>query len=108
MTNPTNLHQAMPVLTYGAPLTQAKAAMILLHGRGASAKDILTLAQEFDQPDFAYLAPQAAGSQWYPNRFIAPLASNEPWFSSAITKIASVLAQINAASTLIRERKGWS
>ncbi|MCX6049310.1 MAG: alpha/beta fold hydrolase [Chloroflexi bacterium] len=97
MTNPTTLHQGMPVLTAGAPLKQAKAAMILLHGRGASAQDILTLTQEFDHPDFVYLAPQAAGSQWYPNRFIAPLASNEPWFSSAITAVASLLAQINTA-----------
>src|SRR4051812_486780 len=97
MTNPTNLHQGMPVLTAGTPLAQAKSAMILLHGRGASAEDILTLTQEFNQPDVAYLAPQAAGSQWYPNRFIAPLASNEPWFSSAITVISNLLAQINAA-----------
>ncbi|CAN5850846.1 dienelactone hydrolase family protein [soil metagenome] len=101
MTNKTTLHQGMPVLTAGASLKQAKAAMILLHGRGASAEDILTLTQEFDHPDFAYLAPQAADSQWYPNRFIAPLASNEPWFSAAITKVASVLAQINAANIAV-------
>lgn len=97
MTNRNNLHQGMPVLMQGAPLDQAKAAVILLHGRGASAEDILGLAQEFDQPDFVYLAPQAANSTWYPNRFIAPIASNEPWFSSAITTVANLLAQVNAA-----------
>ena len=97
MSRQTNLHQGMPVLIQGASLDQAKAAMILLHGRGASAEDILGLAQEFDAPDFVYLAPQAAGSQWYPNRFIAPIASNEPWFSSAIQTMADLLTQIHAA-----------
>lgn len=96
----SNLHQDMPVLNHGTTLNHAKAAMIMLHGRGASAEDILTLAQEFDQPDFAYLAPQAANNTWYPNRFIAPLASNEPWFSSAIAVVADVLAQVNAAGIL--------
>jgi len=89
------LHQGMPILTQGTPLHQAKAVMILLHGRGASGADILGLAQEFDAPDFAYLAPEAANSQWYPNRFIAPLASNEPWFSSALQVVADLVAQVN-------------
>ena len=92
-----NLHQGMPILAYGAPLNKAQAAMIMLHGRGASAEDILSLAQEFEQPTFAYLAPQAAKQTWYPNRFIAPLASNEPWFSSAIATVAGLLAHVNAA-----------
>ena len=92
-----NLHQGMPILAYGAPLNKAQAAMIMLHGRGASAEDILSLAQEFEQPTFAYLAPQAAKQTWYPNRFIAPIASNEPWFSSAIATVAGLLAHVNAA-----------
>lgn len=89
-----NLHQNQPLITAGAPLGQAQAAMIMLHGRGASARDILSLARGFDPGDVAYLAPQAAGGQWYPNRFIAPLASNEPWFSSAVDWISEVLAQV--------------
>jgi len=97
MTNQNNLHQDLPVLTQGAPLDQAKAAMIMLHGRGGSAEDILGLVQEFDQPGFVYLAPQAANHTWYPNRFIAPIASNEPWFSSAIATVANLLARINTA-----------
>ena len=68
--------------------------MLMLHGRGASAEDILSLANEFDQPGFAYLAPQAAGNTWYPNRFLVPLAENEPWLSSALAFIADVLAEI--------------
>ena len=68
--------------------------MLMLHGRGARAEDILSLANEFDQPGFAYLAPQAAGNTWYPNRFLAPLEENEPWLSSALAFISDVLAEI--------------
>jgi phospholipase/carboxylesterase len=91
------LHQGQPILTAGEPLTRAHAAMVLLHGRGASAEDILTLAAELDQPGLAYLAPQAANGTWYPNRFLAPLESNEPWLSSALNVVANALAQIAAA-----------
>lgn len=89
-TNP--LHQGQPVLAAGEPLEQAKAAMIMVHGRGATAPDILSLASEFDQAGFTYLAPQAAGYQWYPNRFTAPIASNEPWLSSALRVVADLVA----------------
>jgi phospholipase/carboxylesterase len=91
------LHEDQPIYTTGAPLEQATAAMILLHGRGASAQDILSLTGYFDPGGVAYLAPQAAGAQWYPNRFIAPLASNEPWFSSAVAQITALLAQVQGA-----------
>lgn len=90
-------HQSQPVRTAGAPLDAAKAAMIMIHGRGATAESILTLADEFEQPDFVYLAPQAAGFTWYPNRFLAPLASNEPWLSSALTAIAEIFSQLKQA-----------
>jgi phospholipase/carboxylesterase len=91
------LHTNQPLYTGGVPLESAQAAMILLHGRGASAQDILSLTGHFDPGDIAYLAPQAAGAQWYPNRFIAPLASNEPWFSSALARIQSILTQVQDA-----------
>jgi predicted esterase len=68
--------------------------MLLLHGRGASAEDILSLANEFDQPGFAYLAPQAAENTWYPNRFLVPLEQNEPWLSSALAFAEEVLEEI--------------
>jgi predicted esterase len=71
--------------------------MILLHGRGATAQDILGLTVEFALDDVAYLAPQAAGYQWYPNRFVAPVASNEPWLTSALKRVADLLAQIESA-----------
>jgi predicted esterase len=66
----------------------------MIHGRGASAEDILTLSAEFRQPGFVYLAPQAAGHAWYPNSFLAPMASNEPGLSSGLAIIASLLAQL--------------
>ena len=85
------------MLTAGEPLAHARAALLMLHGRGASAEDILSLAEELAQPGFAYLAPQAAGYSWYPNSFLAPLASNEPYLSSALALVDTVLAQIAAA-----------
>lgn len=90
-------HQGQPIYAAGAPLDQARAAMIMLHGRGATAEDILGLAGEFRRPDFAYLAPQAAGFTWYPNRFLAPLASNEPYLSSALAVVAGLMEHIAAA-----------
>ncbi len=90
------LHKGGPVRTAGKPLGEAQAAMLMLHGRGASAEDILTLAQRLGEPNFAYLAPQAANSTWYPNRFLAPLDSNEPWLSSALDRVGEVLAEIQA------------
>ncbi len=90
-------HQGQPVLFSGEPLKTARAAMILVHGRGASAEDILELAREFPAPGFAYLAPQAAGHEWYPFSFMAPLESNEPGLSSGLAVIASLLSQIAEA-----------
>src|SRR5437667_4918606 len=97
MVNQTGPHQGQPVLTYGAPLEDATAAMVMIHGRNATATDILSLADEFDAPNLAYLAPQAAGGAWYPNRFITPVAGNEPWLSSALAAVADTLAQVAAA-----------
>jgi predicted esterase len=71
--------------------------MVMLHGRGASASDVLSLANEFGNTDVAYLAPQAAGSTWYPNRFSAPVDSNEPWLTSALGVVADVLSLVAAA-----------
>ncbi len=87
----TDPHRDQPVRTLGAPLAQAAAAIVLLHGRGASAEDILGLAGEMYDERIAYLAPQAAGHQWYPYSFLAPIAENEPWLSSALAKVGAVV-----------------
>jgi len=78
----------------GEPLATARAAMILVHGRGASAADIMTLGAELMHPGVAYFAPQAAGNAWYPNPFTSPIESNEPYLSSALEVVGSLLATI--------------
>ena len=90
-------HRGQPVRVAGQPLQRARAAMLMLHGRGARAEDILSLADQFAQPEFAYLAPQAAQNTWYPNRFLAPIAENEPWLSSALEFVEDALKQITAS-----------
>src|SRR6202163_3004710 len=87
-------HKGMPVLEAGERLGKARAAMILAHGRGATAEDIMTVAAELMQPGVAYLAPQAAGNAWYPNPFTAPLEANEPYLSSALEGVETLLAMV--------------
>jgi predicted esterase len=90
-------HGREQVLAAGAPLAEAAAAMLMIHGRGASARDILTLAAEVDAPGLAYVAPQAAGNTWYPLPFLAPMEQNEPYLSSALRQVGEVLAEMTAA-----------
>ena len=97
MTNPIDPHANTPVLHAGAPLALASGAVVLLHGRGGSADEILSLAPHLDHPELAWLAPQAAQHTWYPNSFLAPRESNEPYLSSALNKIEAVVAFIGAA-----------
>ncbi|MCO5935261.1 dienelactone hydrolase family protein [Mucilaginibacter sp. RB4R14] len=77
----------------GAPAANAKAALIMLHGRGASALDIMRLAGEFNAKDIAIYAPQATNNSWYPYSFLAPVEENEPALSSALSIIDEVVAQ---------------
>jgi phospholipase/carboxylesterase len=90
-------HSNQPVLTAGAPLDKASAVVILLHGRGASAEDILGLAGEMYDERIAYLAPQAAEHRWYPYSFLAPIADNEPALSSALKKVGSLVTSAEKA-----------
>lgn len=83
----------MQIVTAGEPLASASAAMVMVHGRGATAASILTLADALDRPGFAFLAPQAPGNTWYPNSFLAPLASNEPFLTRALESVAATLKQ---------------
>ena len=93
----TGPHHGQPVYTAGHTLARATAAVILLHGRGVSAPSALGLAGDLPGEGVAFLAPQAAGNSWYPHRFIAPLAQNEPFLSSALDAVGQVLAQVEAA-----------
>ncbi len=87
-------HQGQPIHLTGEPLAHARAAMVMVHGRGATAQDILTLAPGLAQPGWAFLALQAANNTWYPNRFLDPIPSNEPWLSSALAAVQDVLTQV--------------
>ena len=91
---PAGPHASQPVIFRGMPLSGARAAALMVHGRGATAEDILALADQFHLPEFAYAAPQAADNTWYPKRFLEPLENNEPWLSSALTFLEQTLQQI--------------
>lgn len=82
-----DLHADQPVLWRGASLSHARLAVVLVHGRGGSADDMLTLAEELRVGDVAYVAPQAAGRTWYPYSFLAPLEQNEPGISSGLRRL---------------------
>lgn len=77
-------HEGQPIATAGLPLEKAQAAMILVHGRGATARSILELVPDLHHPRFAYLAPAAANHTWYPFSFLADTAKNEPGLSSGL------------------------
>jgi predicted esterase len=89
-------HAGQPVLRSGPRPEDARLVAILLHGRGASAEDILGLADQFSVRDITYVAPQAAGSTWYPYSFLAPIAQNEPWLGSALRIVAGLVEDFTA------------
>ena len=84
-------HAHQPVFRAGPQPANARIVAILLHGRGASAEDILGLSREWRLQDVAYLAPQASGSTWYPYSFLAPLEQNEPGISSGLGVMSGLL-----------------
>lgn len=87
-------HAHQPVLSVGPPPADARLGAILIHGRGASADDILGLAHELALPGIAYLAPQAAGHTWYPYSFLSRIDQNEPGLSSALLVIDGLVQQL--------------
>jgi predicted esterase len=68
--------------------------MIMLHGRGSNADNILSLAAEFQRPGWTYIAPQATGNTWYPYPFLVPMQQNEPYLSSALQLIQALLLRL--------------
>src|SRR4029079_158057 len=87
-------HQGQPVRARGVPIDKARAAMVMVHGRGASAESIMTLIPEIDVGEFAYLAPNASGGTWYPNSFLAPIHTNQPGMASGLDAIDSVIESV--------------
>ncbi|TXJ00788.1 MAG: phospholipase [Chryseobacterium cucumeris] len=91
------MSHTLNIKTAGIPLNQAEKALIMIHGRGGSAQDILSLSQHLNVKDYALLAPQALNHTWYPFSFIAPVEQNEPWLSSALEMVEeTVKAAVNA------------
>lgn len=87
----THPHGHGIVRSIGPDLPEARAVAILLHGRGGSAADILSLAPEIGMDDVAYLAPEAAGNTWYPYRFTEPFERNQPYLDSALLRVREMI-----------------
>ena len=90
-------HAQHAVFTAGPPLSDARAALVLVHGRGAGAESILSLYDELSAPGVCALAPQAANHTWYPHSFLAPTASNEPFLTSALSRLKQIVHDIQSA-----------
>ena len=84
-------HAGGSVVTAGADLDDARAAVVMLHGRGATARSILGMADEFGTDHVAYLAPSADGNTWYPQSFLADIEENEPYLSSALSFVGALV-----------------
>jgi phospholipase/carboxylesterase len=80
----------------GKDLSPGRKVLILVHGRGGSAEDILSLATHLEVSDYSLLAPQATGNTWYPYSFMAPPTQNEPWLSSALELLKSTVDDLIA------------
>ncbi len=87
------VHEGQPVLHYGATIDDARGLLILLHGRGAGAADILGIARELDIGDLCCYAPEAAGASWFSYSFLVPVSQNEPGVSSAMSVIDSLITE---------------
>lgn len=83
-------------ITAGKDIVTADKALILVHGRGGSAEDILSLADALPVDDYALFAPKAAAHSWYPYSFMAPVSGNEPWLSSALGVLKRLTALVHA------------
>ena len=81
-------------ITAGLPLNEAKKALIMIHGRGASSNDILSISRHLEVKDFALIAPQAENRTWYPYSFLVPIDENEPSLTKSLETIAQVVIAI--------------
>jgi phospholipase/carboxylesterase len=86
------------IITAGKELNKNSKVLIMLHGRGGSAKDILSLSSHLEVKDFALFAPQATNNTWYPYSFLAPPSQNEPWLSSALNLLKELLDELKNKS----------
>jgi len=87
-------HRGQPIVHRGPDPAAARLTAILVHGRNASASDILSIADELDLADVAFLAPDASGRMWYPHSFLQPLTANEPWLTSALGVLDAIVGDL--------------
>ncbi len=92
----TDPHHGQSVVSLGAPLGRGRAVVIMVHGRGAAPDNILELAPAFEQDDVTYLAPTAAERTWYPYSFLSAFDRNEPYLSSALSRIGALVDEVVA------------
>jgi phospholipase/carboxylesterase len=85
----------LKVLQQGQPLNKAKKALILLHGRGGTAEDIITLADEFCDEDFYIVAPEGSHNVWYPHPFMSEDSLNEPQLTASVNRIEALIDDIS-------------
>ncbi len=85
-----NIH-SKNIVAAGKNLKEASKVLIMVHGRGANAEDILSLTEHLNVRDFALIAPQAKDNSWYPYSFLSPLSQNEPWLSSALSTLNEIV-----------------
>ncbi len=93
--SPDDPHANQPIRHRGPAPAVARLSIIAIHGRGASADDILSLTSEFRTTDVAYLAPEAAAHTWYPYSFLSPIERNEPWLSSALNLLSRLVSTLS-------------
>jgi phospholipase/carboxylesterase len=94
------MQHALQIVEAGLPLEKASRALIMLHGRGATAQDIISLHHEFELNDYYVVAPQATNYTWYPYSFLAPVAQNEPSLSSALHLVRDLVSDIEKAGII--------
>ena len=104
-TRGTGPHAGQPIAAAGTPLAEAEGALILVHGRGGSADEMLGLVELLAPPRTVCLAPQAAGHTWYPHRFVEPVEVNEPHLGSALSVLGELLDRV-AEAGIPPERTG--
>lgn len=82
----------------------ARSAVLLLHGRGGSAEDILglhrALVSAAERPDafddVAFVALEAPGNSWYPGSFLAPREQNQPTLDASLATVAEAIDRLRA------------
>ena len=84
-------------VTAGALVAEAKAALVMLHGRGGGAADIIRLGKVFNLSDTTIYAPEATNNSWYPYSFMVPEQQNQPALNSALEQIDALVKDIEAA-----------